>query len=145
MLLKNYKPLKIVQKAKISSGNSGFLTIINSKKNGRRVEFRKEVAEHLNLNDSIAVVYDKDSVAFYRPSEDTDLSLRVKKCGERKVIYSGDLVAALTEFFNLKFDATVSYTFTEGRYEEIDEINTIALIISKKATENGEQEVVADV
>lgn len=145
MILQNYKPFKVVQKAKVSSGSNGFLTIINSKKNGRRVEFRREVAEKLNIEDSIAVVYDEDSVAFFRPSEGTDSSLRVKKSGERRVVYSGGLVSALTDFFGLKFDSNVSYTFTEGRYEIIYEINTMALIISKKKMANEEQEVVTDV
>ena len=144
MVLLNYKPSKAVQKSK-TGGNvgNGFLTVINSSKNGKRLEFRKDIAEKLGLTEFLNVVYTEDSAVFFSADTENEGVFRIKKSGERSVVYSGGLVAELSDFFDLDFTTNVCHTFTEGKFEKIEDFGKIALIISKKKVTN--EEVIANV
>ena len=137
MIYKNFKPSQAIQKSKSSSGN-GMLTIVNSVRNGRRLEFRKEVAKQLKLVDELTVMYTDVSAIFFRGNGEREGSFRIKKSGERLVVYSGALVDELSSFFDLDFSSGVCHTFTDGEIEEIDGLAETALIITKKKIKNVE-------
>ena len=133
VILKNYKPSQAVQKAKRSNGGVGLITVINSEKNGRRIEIRQEVAENIKVVDEIAVVYDEHSAIIFAPTtEDEITKFKVKKSGSKIVVYCSQLVDEITEFFSLDFSSTVSQTLCHGRYENVEELSGNCLIIYKE-------------
>lgn len=139
MILTNFKPSKAIQKSKSGvSAGKGYLTLVNSTQNGKRIEIRKEIAEKLALSKFLSIVYTDDSALFFRTDTEGEGVFRIKKNGERFVVYSYELVAELSAFFKIDFSSGVCHTFTEGTFEKIEELAETALIITKKKLENVE-------
>lgn len=146
MILSKYKPSAAVQKTKNANGAAGLLTVINSKRNGKRLEIRKEVAEKLGILDEVAVAYDNNSAILFVPTAEEEVkTFKVRKSGSKFIVYSTQLVDEITKFFALDFTSTVCHTFVDGEYEVYEETNERGLVISKKPVANEEQDVSANV
>ena len=134
MIISKYKPSKAIQKSKSANCGAGYLTVINSKNNGRRIELRKEVADKLKLEDAISVAYDSESAILFKPTDDFEsVSFKACKQSSKSVVYSCELVAELTQFFELDFSDRVSYTFVDGVFEVDEESGQQILVIKKKS------------
>ena len=144
MIKKNFKPSRAIQIPRKYSGDVGFVTIINSTKNGRRVEFRKEIVEKIGVTNTIAVSYDGDTVAFYKPSMDSDIIFNVRKSCGKAVIYSYQLVEELAEFFNLDFTTRVCHTLSDGGFDVFEEDNQPVLFIRRAEVKDASNGMVND-
>lgn len=136
MVKKNFKPSKAIQKPKYVDTSLGLLTVINSTRNGKRVEFRKEVVDKLGVSDVITVCYDDEKVIFFKPIDDTDTVIfNVRKSCGKTVIYSYQLVEELAEFFNLDFTTRVCHTLSDGGFDVFEEDNQPVLFIRRAELE----------
>lgn len=146
MILSKYTPSKAIQKTKKTNGETGFLTVVNSRRNGKRIEIRKEIAEKLGILDEVAVAYNDESAIIFVPTTEEEVkTFMVKKSGGKSIVYSTQLVEELTRFFGLDFSSTVCHTFVDGKYEFYEETGEKGLVISKKQVANEEQEVISNV
>lgn len=135
MVRKNFIPSKAIQKAKYVDTSLGLLTIVNSKRNGRRIEFRKELVEKLGVTDTITVCYDEERVIFFKPSEASDtVVFNVRESSGKAVIYSYQLVEELTQFFGLNFDDRVCHTIGEGGFDAFEEDGQPVLFVKRTST-----------
>lgn len=135
MIKKNFTPSKAIQKPRHFDAGVGFVTIVNSKKNGRRVEFRKEVIEKIGITKTIAVSYSEDTVIFFKPTDNSDtIIFNVSESNGKAVIYSYQLVEELTEFFGLDFDNRVCHTISDGGYDTFDEDGQPVLFVKRKSS-----------
>lgn len=131
MVFSNIKPINAVQKRVTgSSGEAGYITIVYSQKNGKRVLLAKEVVEKLELEDKVFIFAVEDKIAFSK----NDISgvgkeFRLKECRGRKVIYCGSLVEELTEKFNLTFENRVCHTLTNATFEVNEESDNQELVV----------------
>lgn len=145
MIKKNFKPSRAIQIPRKYSGDVGFVTIINSTKNGRRVEFRKEIVEKIGVTNTIAVSYDGDTVAFYKPSMDSDtIIFNVSESNGRAVVYSYQLVEELAEFFNLDFTTRVCHTISDGGFDVFEEENQPVMFIKRAGAKDTLNDVIND-
>lgn len=145
MIKKHFKPSRAIQKPRKYSGDVGFVTIINSTKNGRRVEFRKEIVEKIGVTNTIAVSYDGDTVAFYKPSMDSDtIIFNVSESNGRAVVYSYQLVEELAEFFNLDFTTRVCHTISDGGFDVFEEENQPVMFIKRAGAKDTSNVVIND-
>ncbi|MBN7575381.1 hypothetical protein C1H57_08165 [Clostridium sp. 2-1] len=106
------------------SGAPGYLTVINSKKNGKRVTVAGKVMEHLNFPDKLEFSYYKNekiliSQEFSATADVAQHAVRREKEGKKGIIYSYDLVEEITNRFNLDFSGkTTSITFRKLEFAE---------------------------
>lgn len=146
MILSKYTPSKAIQKTKKTNGETGFLTVVNSRRNGKRIEIRKEIVEKLGILDEVAVAYNDESAIIFVPTtEEKVKTFMVKQSGGKSIVYSTQLVEEITKFFELDFTSTVCHTFVDGEYESYEETGEIGLVIRKKLAEKVDEEVVTDV
>lgn len=111
-------------KSKASLGKSveaGVLSVINTKKHGKRIRFPQSFHKELGTPESLQINLSENAIAIGEllPENDTDFWLR--NDGKSKVIYSSSLVDEITEHFNLDFSNKTSITFHEAEYITIDE------------------------
>lgn len=133
MVKKNFVPSKAIQKPRHFDAGVGFVTIVNSKKNGRRVEFRKDIVDKLGVKNTITVRYDGDTVIFFKPTDDSDtIKFNVSESSGKAVIYSYQLVEELTQFFGLNFDDRVCHTISEGGFDTFEEDGQPVLFVNRK-------------
>jgi hypothetical protein len=106
------------------SGAPGYLSIINSKKNGKRITVAGKVMEDLNFPDNLQFSYYKNEKILISEelSANADVAqhaVRREKEGKKGIIYSYDLVEEITDKFNLDFSGkTTSITFRKLEYAE---------------------------
>lgn len=121
--LSTFKPSTSVSLGRIASA-PGAATIVNSKKNGKRVTISSSTNEHLDHPESVQILMSDDSIAIGENLPGCKLSYTVKsegKEGKKGVIYAGPLVEEITDHFSLDFSERVSITFTEATYTRIGE------------------------
>lgn len=124
------KPKTVGQSSGYRS-DAGVCTVVNSKKNGKRVTFSKDVMERLGNPESIELSFTEDGVAIAEKIPENGVSFGIRKSGHKGVIYSAGLVEEITEVFNLNFEDRVSITFTESKEYGSGADGTIINIIMK--------------
>ena len=123
------------KKRKPRKGGNGSLTIVNSKKNGNRILFSKQLEEDLDLkNGEVQILASKEKCALLIgkkvPNAQKTYALRRLKSGDSKsryVIYNKELMLAISEVLTLNFDNCVSHTLFDVEYLQYDD-SLIALI-----------------
>lgn len=99
---------------------SGALTIIHSKKNGKRVSLGREVLENLHHPEYVKVAFTDQAVIVMEGSPDDEQAFVLRSSGKKGVIYSTHLVEEITELFELNFSEKVSHTCYDVSYELLD-------------------------
>lgn len=116
-LSKIYAP-KAVQTEKNGKGE-GYITIVNSKKNGKRIELLNRLTDIINFNDSIKVGFLGNEFVIVPTDAKIELPIfKLKKVGTKKVIYSACLVQEIAEVLQLDFSKRVSYTISNAEIDE---------------------------
>lgn len=109
------------------SQTSGVVSIINSKKNGKRFSMSSDLWKALGNPSFVQFTFGNSSFAVAAGIENDEKSFPVKKSGNKGLVYSGDLVKEITAELNLNFSQRTSITLFEVEYYETD-INTVAVI-----------------
>lgn len=123
---KGYNQLKVIKpkstsKSRCTENSRGVCTVINSKKNGKRVILKKEIMDYLKNPAKIEVGFTEDGIVIAEKLPENGVEFSIKKMGNRMVIYSSELVKEITQLFNLDFSNRVSITFTESeKYDDLD-------------------------
>lgn len=122
-LNKIIKP-KSNDKSRTKSAN-GVCTIVNSKKNGKRVTFSKDVMELFDNPESLEIGFTADGIVLAKKLPENGVEFRVKKIGNKGVIYSSSLVQEITELFVLDFSDKVAITFVDAEELEVTEDSSV--------------------
>lgn len=115
---------------------AGVCTVVNSKRNGRRVTFARDIMDCLGNPETVEVCFTEDGLAVAKELPENGVEFNVKKIGNKEGIYSSQIVQEITELFDLDFENRVSITFTEAEEYTDDSCNTIIIIIMKNPKEN---------
>lgn len=99
------------------SAEAGAMSVINSK-NGRRIVLAKDVMNKLNNAEELSMSFSGNSIAVAERLPNNDNSLKVKRSGNKGVIYSAGLVSEITDKYGLDFRNRTSITFSEVNYVE---------------------------
>ena len=70
----------------------------------------------LNNAEELSISFSDDSIAVAERLPNNDNSLKVKRSGNKGVIYSAGLVSEITDKYGLDFSNRTSITFTEVKY-----------------------------
>ena len=101
-------------------GEPGVITLINSKKNGKRISFAGAVMDKLGNPDKLQIVFWQKGIVVGVGLPKADQFFPVKKSGNKGIVYSGGLVQEITSQFNLDFSERVSITFPKVAYKDMD-------------------------
>ena len=112
MSLKDFEKLKIKVVTK-NVGKAGICTIVNSKSNGKRVVFPSEVIQKLGTGDKLEVHFGEKGIAITKSNSGEFI---LKQSGKKSIVYCTELVAKITEKYNLGFVGRVSLTFHSIEY-----------------------------
>lgn len=110
---------------------AGVLTIVNSKKNGKRVILSKELMQELDEPKEVQISYGSDAIAIGSNIFGNDNYFTLKPQKTKSVIYSSELVNEITELYDLKFGDIVSQTFYQVQYQG-EGTSKVAIISMKK-------------
>lgn len=108
-------------------GEVGILTIVNSKKNGRRLSFAAEVIKTLQVKEYVQIALVGKGIAVLPPGELELEQFKLKKEGSKYIIYSSSLVQEITKVYKLDYSNRTSITFPKVKYKE-EEGNKFAYI-----------------
>jgi hypothetical protein len=114
------RPARSVSDSRVIS-SPGAMTIVNSSKNGKRIEVSEWVMHGINNPSTINAAFEKNCVviAGQLPSKGHDFHL--KKNGKKSIVYSAELVAEIAEELGLDYSrGKTSITLTKVEYKEIE-------------------------
>ncbi|QDW75406.1 hypothetical protein FND36_15925 [Lachnospiraceae bacterium KGMB03038] len=128
MDLHDFVPLDVADKEKKKGGGKkGALTMICSKKNGKRLLLSAEVVETLDLGDEriVRMGFKGKKLVMSKklPGESNYFSL--KKSGKKFAIYSAEAVNEISRVQQLLFDDRVSFTWYEPEVDELDGVPVV--------------------
>lgn len=97
-----------------SGGNKKLsLSIVNSKKNGKRVTLSDTLFCALGQPEEVAVLFKGRSLAIGAELPSATKTYKFSPSKDTHVIYNTDLILAISEAFSLDFNVRCSITFTE--------------------------------
>ena len=128
MDLHDFVPLDVADKEKKKGGGKkSALTMICSKKNGKRLLLSAEVVETLDLGDEriVRMGFKGKKLVMSKklPGESNYFSL--KKSGKKFAIYSAEAVNEISRVQQLLFDDRVSFTWYEPEVDELDGVPVV--------------------
>ncbi len=121
----NLDKLNAVKSEKTSRNNSkrkgqGVLTLVYSKKNGKRIVIRPSLVEALKLDSIVQLGFIDKSLVIGEQLPGISQDFSLKNSDKNKVIYSAPLVKEIIEELELNFDSRVSLTLTGVELEEYE-------------------------
>lgn len=117
---------------------NGSIRIINSTKNGKRVELSKKVVVELDLADSTCLYIAKNANSFMICKEKfSEAASRyiLRNSGSAKVVYCGALVTEISTLFDLDFTVKVCQTLDEIKYSRYRGYKMGFVTFNKKTSE----------
>lgn len=122
MNLLNFKPLEARQKNSNGQQQNGILSVINSKKNGKRLVLSKRMVDELKATTQLYVITDGKCVIFSSSSlMDNSFCYRLRDGDSgRKILYCAPVVDELSKILNLSFEDCVSKTIADAEFAEDD-------------------------
>jgi hypothetical protein len=117
--------------------------IVNSTKNGKRFEIKKEIVLEITNGDSptIAIALNKSGIALIPSTDKFDV---LKMSGNKFVRYSTDLVNAITSNFNLDFTKRVCISFFDVEFMNCDGIKIAFIPVERFLDEDLEIEEIEE-
>lgn len=127
--LDKFTPLDVASKSnKKRGGRKGALTMICSKKNGKRLMLSAELLETLNLEEDLTLqmgfIEETLVMAKKLPGENNRFVL--KKSGKKYAIYSAEAVRKISSVQGLSFEKKVSFTWY---MPVVDEVNGVPVVM----------------
>jgi len=95
---------------------AGLMSVINSKRNGKRITLSDPVLKHLGPVDSVEIAFGDDEIAIAGKLPMNGQRFGIKRSSRKATIYSTGAVQEITDKFNLDFENRVSITFHRGRF-----------------------------
>lgn len=120
----NFNPVTIT-KANKKGGRKGSLTIICSLKNGKRLMISEELANTLQLTDSVKIGFINDTLVLGKHLPGEHNTFMLKKLGKKYVIYSSELIMTIAEKQKISFENKVSYTWYKPIVDEYENIPVV--------------------
>lgn len=127
--LSEFTPVKSKSKAKEST-EAGIMSIINSKKNGKRITLSKHLIQKLKVDKAINIALSSNAIVIASADAEIGNEFPFKVSGNKVIIYSADLVNEITMHYGLDFSDCVSKTFYEVTYNKTS-THTVARISVK--------------
>lgn len=105
-----------------SRSDSGVVTVVNSKKFGKRVTFPAGVIDSIGNPPGVKLGFDDNCIEVIPEHKDITFLLKVQ--GKKRIIYSAGLVDYITDAFQLDFSDKVSLTFYDIEYVRNHDLET---------------------
>ncbi|MTV49617.1 hypothetical protein GJ688_11575 [Heliobacillus mobilis] len=99
---------------------SGVLSVINTKKNGKRITLSSELMARLNDPETVQFAFREDQIAIAEKLPNNETSFGLKRCGSRSIVYAAKLVEEVTQRFQIDFCERTTYTFQDVIFTEFD-------------------------
>lgn len=116
--LEGLRAPKSTQNLKRTDGQ-GQITIVNSRKNGKRIELLKPLTDLMEIEDEVKIGFIENALIIFPANAEVALPIfSLKKVGTKKVIYSASLVQEIAEVLQLNFSKRVSYTISNAEIDE---------------------------
>lgn len=116
--LEGLRAPKSTQNLKRTDGQ-GQITIVNSRKNGKRIELLKPLTDLMEIEDEVKIGFIENALIIFPANAVVALPIfSLKKVGTKKVIYSASLVQEIAEVLQLDFSKRVSYTISNAEIDE---------------------------
>ena len=134
---KNFQPLNVEETGnKKHGGRKGVLTLICSK-NGNRLMISKELAETLDLADTVKIGFIGENLVLgkHLPGDSNEFSL--KKQGKKLIVYSAEAVRLIAQTQEISFENGVSFTWYKPKVDEYE--NSPAVIFEPEGGDNREE------
>ena len=111
--LEGLRAPKNTQNLKKTDGQ-GQITIVNSRKNGKRIELLKPLTDLMEIEDEVKIGFMENTLILFPANAKVTLPIFSLK----KVIYSASLVQEIAEVLQLDFSERVSYTISNAEIDE---------------------------
>lgn len=112
---------KAHQNTRAKKVSNGFLTIVLSKKNGKRIEFLPNLCTALSLEDCVRLTFMGKSLVVMPAKEFSDFPVyELRQCGKKKIIYNASLAMEIAERLELDYSNCVSKTLNNVSIESYD-------------------------
>lgn len=116
--LEGLRAPKNTQNLKKTDGQ-GQITIVNSRKNGKRIELLKPLTDLMEIEDEVKIGFMENTLILFPANAKVTLPIfSLKKVETKKVIYSASLVQEIAEVLQLDFSERVSYTISNAEIDE---------------------------
>ena len=102
------------------SSYDGVISIINTEKNGKRIELSKSLMEVLENPKKVQFVLSDNTLAISERITGNDISFNVKPSGKKGIVYSAKLICEITQNFELDYSEKRCRTFSDVEYVEDD-------------------------
>lgn len=103
----------------VSKKGNGVLTIVNSKKNGKRIEFLESLYKIFHIEDVVKLGFYENSLLIAPVTAELSLPIyHLKDVGKKKVLYSAGLVTEIADVLGLDFSERVSMTLSNVEVED---------------------------
>ena len=117
------------------NGKAGVITIVNSKKNGKRIEFLPNFCEQLGIDKKVQIAFEENALVVIPVTDKPEYPVYdLKTTGCKRVLYNAALVEEIIEKLQLDYSECVSKTLSHISLEEWGEIQ-IAVISGGVADE----------
>lgn len=114
--LANLRPSKSISINRNADG-AGILSIINSKRNGKRLALSAELLSNLNNPQTVQISFSDNELVIGKAIPNCgDNSCLIKPYKNKGMVYSSELVDEISENFSLNFFEKTSLTFHKVRY-----------------------------
>ncbi len=115
-----------------SVSSTGVVSIINSKKNGKRLEFSKELMTELNKPTSFQFAFIDNALIIGEKLPNIEENFNIMKMGKKDVVYGASLIREIAQELGLDYsNGRTSITLRDVAYKTIEGF-TIAIIKGNK-------------
>lgn len=118
ILGQDYRPSVSRQSSRTTS-KKGAVTVVSTKGNGKRVAIDQEVINKIGSPERVQIALNDVAIAIGERVTPDDNYFNLRKAVNKAVIYSSQLVAELTEAFELDFTKTTSISFQDVSYQKV--------------------------
>ncbi len=128
MAKKIFQSPKAIPSARKHKKNSGVLTIVKSKKNGKRIEFLTNFCEQLGIDKKVQLAFDGNALVVIPETDEPEYPVYdLKDNGRKKILYNAALVEEIIEQLDLDYSECVSKTLSNVKLEQWGEVQ-IAIV-----------------
>ncbi|GGJ80908.1 hypothetical protein GGR02_003510 [Anoxybacillus voinovskiensis] len=98
------------------TSEAGVLSIVYSKKNGKRVAISPDVIREIGNPKTVQIARSPKAIAISEHLGEWNANYELKTAAGKRIIYSSDLVRHLVDYYNLNFEDRTSITFSDVSY-----------------------------
>lgn len=128
--MSTFRPASSTSRSR-GSADPGVMSVVNSKKNGKRVSLPRAVMDRLNNPKTVQFAFTEGKIAVAEKLPGNDVSFNIRRGKNMAIIYAADLVREIAEQFDLDFTGRTSVTFHDVEYHEVDGYPVAVISVSK--------------